>query len=529
MMELSKEEKFIRHAPCENCGSRDNLAVYDSHTYCFGCHDYQKTNGQLPDHIPIKKEIKGMINGTTEALPKRKINSETCKIFNYETGTYNNKKCHISNYYNKNYQKVAQHLRFPDKSFIWLGDTNEICLFGQQNWRDGGKTIIITEGEIDAMSVSQMQNNRFPVVSVPSGAASAKKYIKRELEWLSKFENIILMLDADDAGLKASVDCANLLPVKRVKIANLQAKDPNELLVNGKGNKIIDAIWEAKAYTPQGIIEGSETKDILLHDDYTESVPYLWNGLNNKLGGIRLGELNLLTAGSGTGKSQVCRELAYHLISLKQKVGYIALEESVKRSIRGIVSVPLNKLLHIPEVRKKTSDEEILKAWDKVKNYVAFYDHFGASSSEDLMNRIRFMVKGLNCKYIFLDHISIVISGMDTQDERRLIDMTMTKLRKLVEELKCAMFVVSHLKRPEGKFGHEEGVQTSLSHLRGSHSLAQLSDCVIGFERDQQSETEHNILTCRVLKNRFSGDTGVASTLFYNKETGRLSEGKFDE
>ena len=202
------------------------------------------------------------------------------------------------------------------------------------------------------------------------------------------------MLDADDAGLKASVDCANLLPVKRVKIAKLQAKDPNELLVNGKGNKIIDAIWEAKAYTPQGIIEGSETKDILLRDDYTESVPYLWNGLNNKLGGIRLGELNLLTAGSGTGKSQVCRELAYHLISLKQKVGYIALEESVKRSIRGIVSVPLNKLLHIPEVRKKTSDEEILKEWDKVKNYVAFYDHFGASSSEDLMNRIRFMVTG---------------------------------------------------------------------------------------------------------------------------------------
>jgi len=139
------------------------------------------------------------------------------------------------------------------------------------------------------------------------------------------------------------------------------------------------------------------------------------------------------------------------------------------------------------------------------------------------------MVKGLNCKYIFLDHISIVISGMDTQDERRLIDMTMTKLRKLVEELKCAMFVVSHLKRPEGKFGHEEGVQTSLSHLRGSHSLAQLSDCVLGFERDQQSEDEHNVLTCRVLKNRFSGDTGIATTLIYNKDTGRLSEGNFDE
>ena len=97
MTELSKEEKFIRHAPCENCGSRDNLAIYSGHTYCFGCQQYKKTNGELPDKIIPKKEIKGMITGITEALPKRRINSETAKLFNYETGTYNNKRCHISN------------------------------------------------------------------------------------------------------------------------------------------------------------------------------------------------------------------------------------------------------------------------------------------------------------------------------------------------------------------------------------------------------------------------------------------------
>ena len=164
----------------------------------------------------------------------------------------------------------------------------------------------------------------------------------------------------------------------------------------------------------------------------------------------------------------------------------------------------------------------------KIKDKVFFYDHWGSQDADDLINRIRYMVSALDCKYVFLDHISIVISGQETNDERRLIDMTMTKLRKLVEELKIAMVVVSHLKRPEGKTSHEEGLQTSLSHLRGSHSLAQLSDCVLGFERNQQSEDEHNILTVRVLKNRFSGDTGIASTLIYNPKTGRLSEGEFD-
>ena len=523
-----KSETFIRHAPCENCGSRDNLAIYQNHTYCFGCHDYNKTNGELPK-VANKKEITNMIVGINEALPKRKINSETCGIFKYETGEYKGKNCHIANYYDKDYNKVAQHLRFPDKSFVWLGDTSSLSLFGQHLWRDGGKQIVITEGELDAMSVSQMQNNRFPVVSVPSGSASAKKYIKRELEFLSKFENIILMFDNDEAGNKASVECANVLPVKKVKIAKLRGKDANELLQKGEGHKIIDAVWEAKAYTPQGIIEGSETKELLLKDDFVESVPYLWNGLNEKLGGMRYGELNLLCAGSGTGKSQVCRELAYHLITQGKKVGYIALEENVKRSIRGIVSIPLNAQIHNPEVRKTIPEEKLIEAWNKVKDNICFYDHFGSSSSEDLMNRIRYMVQSLDCKYIFLDHISIVVSGISDGDERRLIDNTLTNLRKLIEELNCCMFVISHLKRPEGKVSHEEGLQVSLAHLRGSHSLATLSDQVISLERNQQSETDSNIMIVRVLKNRYSGDTGKATSLIYHKDTGRLSEGNFDE
>ena len=519
---------FLHHSPCENCGSKDNLGVWEDHTYCFGCHNYEKTNGELPK-VEKQKIISDMIEGIVEALPSRKIDSETCKKFNYQTAEYKGEPVHIANFYDRNYNRVAQKLRFKDKRFIWLGDTDKITLFGQNLWRDGGKMVVITEGEIDALTVSKVQNNKFPVVSVPSGASSAKKYIKKELEWLSKFENIVLMFDEDEAGKSATIECANILPVKKVKIASLPAKDPSELLQNGQGSKIIDAMWEAKAYTPQGIIEGVNTKELLLNDDYVETIPYQWNGFNQKLGGIRKGELVLLTAGSGTGKSQVCREIAYHLISQKEKVGYIALEESVKRSVRGIVSVGLNQLIHLPEVKEKLTEEEIINEWNNIKDYICFYDHFGSSDTEDLMNRIRYMVQSLDCKTIILDHISIVISGLADGDERRLIDNTMTNLRKLVEEVKCAMFVVSHLKRPEGKTGHEEGVQTSLSHLRGSHSLAQLSDAVVGFERNQQDEIQSNVMTARVLKNRYSGDTGIACSLIYDKQTGRLKEGSFDE
>jgi twinkle protein len=95
-------------------------------------------------------------------------------------------------------------------------------------------------------------------------------------------------------------------------------------------------------------------------------------------------------------------------------------------------------------------------------------------------------------------------------------------LRTFVEETKCGLLLVSHLKRPDGK-SHEEGGATSLSQLRGSHAIAQLSDMVIGLERNQQSDNP-NETTIRVLKNRFSGDTGLAGTLIFNKLTGRLTE-----
>ena len=131
----------------------------------------------------------------------------------------------------------------------------------------------------------------------------------------------------------------------------------------------------------------------------------------------------------------------------------------------------------------------------------------------------------LGVKYIVLDHISILVSDQDNGDERKAIDEIMTKLRMFCQEMYISMFVVSHLKRPDGK-GHEDGAYTSLGHLRGSSAIAQLSDIVVGLERNAQAEDQmvRNTTNVRVLKNRFSGSTGPATSLMYNKDTGRLTE-----
>ena len=205
----------------------------------------------------------------------------------------------------------------------------------------------------------------------------------------------------------------------------------------------------------------------------------------------------------------------------------MALEENVKRTSLGLMGLSINKPLHIS--KEGVSNADLKSAFDDTvgSGRVYLYDHFGSLSAGNLLAQLRYIAKGWDVGWVVLDHLSIAVSGIDDGDERKAIDVLMTQLRSLVEETGIGIILVSHLRRPEGNKGFEEGIATSLNALRGSASIAQLSDSVIGLERNQQSDDAANQVTVRVLKNRFSGETGIASTLYFNKDTGRLSEHEF--
>ena len=530
-----KDNHFISHLPCPNCGSHDALAVYsDGHGYCFSCRSYYKDidKEQKVSDNTNNSESKfelveiGVLN--YEALPARKITKETCQKYGYLCGEYKGKPVQIACYYDSKGNCVGQKLRFKDKGFAVKGKISNI-LFGSQLW-SSGKKIVITEGEIDCLTVSQLQGNKWPTVSIPNGAQAAKKAIEANLEYLNNFEEIILMFDMDEAGRKAIEECVDVLPVGKAYVANLPMKDPNECLVNGKGDAVIQAIWNAKPYRPDGIVAGTDLyeKCVTDIDDLKDSVPYPFETLNNKTKGARHGELYVITSGSGMGKSTLLRELEFYF-GQTENCGIVALEESNRTTGLELMSLYCNRRLRLyPEAVSESERSAAFSATIGNGRYF-LYDHFGSLDSSNLLSKIRYLIVGLGCKRIFLDHISIVVSGMDNVDdggERKAIDKLMTNLRSLVEETGCTMFVVSHLKRPEGK-GHEEGGKVSLSQLRGSGGIAQLADMVIGLERNQQGKNP-NIITIRVLKNRYSGDVGVSGYLRYDTETGRLSDYKGD-
>lgn len=537
MQSRESTSEFVEHTECPSCGSRDNAGVYDDgHTYCFGCQTYTPPQGQDGSSPKIKlvqtkktKQQKDLLpQGQIQSIATRGLTEQTCKFFNYTVSELFDEEIQIANYV-VDRQIVAQKIRNESKEFFSRGDIANAGLFGQHLFQQKGKMIIVTEGEIDCMSVSQIQNHKFPVVSVSMGSQSAAKVITKNLEYFSGFESVILMFDMDDAGQKAAQECAQLFKPGKAKIANLPLKDANEMLLANRGPEVLDAMWKAKEYRPDGIVNGAELWEEFIRQDDAESVPYPWDGLNEKTKGLRKKELTVFTAGSGIGKSAIVREIGYHLIQQDQTIGVIMLEESIRHTLRAFVGLHLNKRLtldmdNIPEPDLQCAFDDVVGA-----NRLYLYDHFGSTSSDNLMDRIRYL-HAMGCGYVILDHLSIVVSSGLSEgvasalnNERVLIDSIMTRLRSLVEETGVGLILVSHLKRPEGK-SHEEGAATSLAQLRGSGGIGHLADMVIGAERNQQSPDDVHKTRLRVLKNRYVGETGLACTLEYNTDTGRLLE-----
>lgn len=529
---MDNESTLLYHTSCE-CGSSDARAVYDDgHSYCFSCNKFYASDGTgEAGEVKRDRTPTGLIEGSHKALSKRGLTETTTKKFNYQVGTYQGEPVQISNYY-ANGKVVAQHLRYPDKRFKWLGEPSnpELQLFGQNRAQGKGKRIVITEGEIDAMSVAQAFGLKWPVVSVPNGATSAVKYVSRHVEWLNNFEDVVLCFDGDEPGRKASEEVARLFSNGKVRIVEYPtgSKDANELLVAGKPDEITKLVYDAKVWRPDGIVSGQdmwETMEDFYNRDPMEgsySTPY--PELNTKTYGVRKGELVTYTAGSGIGKSTLVAEIGHELlVTHGLKVGYVALEEDIRFSALRMMSIALNRRLHLD--KEGVTKAQYKKAYDTTvgTGRLYLYNHFGSLDSGNLLSRLNYLAVACECDFIILDHVSIAVSGIEDGDERRIIDNLMTQLRSLAERTEVGMLIVSHLRKKSGQGkSHEEGGIVSPSELRGSGSIYQLSDIVVALERNVLDDEDQHVAKIKVMKNRYSGDTGSGGFIQYNVETGRL-------
>lgn len=421
---------------------------------------------------------------------------------------------------------VANQIRFLDKkNFLVQGEINKSQLFGQQLFPSGGKSLTICEGHLDSPSVYQMFGSKYPSVSVRA-ASSAVREITENWDYCNSFDQIVICFDNDEPhkkpdgtvwypGQEAATKVAKLFPIGKVRIVSLQlAKDANEYLQKGLVDKFVKEWWAGPVFKPDGIKIANEMWEEISTDEQYETQLYPWDSLNEALYGIRLSEVILITADTGVGKTQILRELQYKLRqdAPDAGIGLLHLEEPNKHSLKGLMSLYANKRLHLPNVASEITKEELRKYYDYVcdTDKLVLWNHFGSNRIDEVLNTVYYMV-ALGCKYVFIDHLSIIVSDQ-SGDERKELDEISTKLKQICMELNIAIIAVIHTNRK--------------GEVRGSAGPEKIANVILKLYRNK-NETDlwrRNVTKIVVDKDRFSGNTGPMCYLYFNSETGRLEE-----
>lgn len=527
--EEHEDSAYSHKEPCPNCGSKDNLARYDDgHAYCFGCEYREPATGETTPSKPQSKSLSKPKDfmpvpfGEYGAIPSRKITEETCKKFKYYRSVYLGSKCHAINVPDRDGNPVAQKIRMPNKEFRFPGDTKKAALIGMDIWQPGGKKLVITEGEMDMLSVSQLQGNKWPVCSIPNGAKGAVKAFKNALEWVCSFEEVILMFDMDEDGQDAAIECAQLLPIGKAKIASLPLKDANECLKQGRGAEVIDAIWKAKEYRPDGIVSFGDLKEKVLKP-VEWGKPWIFETLTLATYGRREGEVYFIGAGTGVGKTDFMTQQASEDIKDGEKVALFFMEQPNVETAKRLAGKIAGKRFHVPDAG--WTPEDLNEAFDKLDNNSCFlYDHFGSSEWNTIASHIRFLALREGVKHFYIDHLTAFASH--AQDERKELERITAEMAGIAQELSIYLYVVSHLATPEGK-PHEEGGRVMIRHFKGSRAIGFWAHFMFALERNTQAddEEERQVTTFRILKDRYTGQaTGKTFYLGYQREGGILYE-----
>ena len=533
------DSDFIRHLPHPECGSTDGASLYsDGHIYCFACDTLVQvaTRGPGPLHeenemTETAKTVEGnlakFIDGTvTGPLKDRGITKETVKKYGVRLAVANGVPTkHYYPGYTSGGDLVAWKVRSLPKTFHVEGSLNKAGLFGQHLFPGGKGKVTLCEGELDTLASYQMRGSQWPTVGIMKGAAAAYKEVKRNFEWLNTFEEIFINFDSDEPGQKAAKEVASLFP-KKAKIVGMTLKDPCEYLEKGMTERYVKDWWDAKPYRPDDILNGDGMWDIVTQERARAAFQYPWVGLNKMTYGARNSEFVVVTAGSGTGKTLFLREVAHHVFKTTPvNLGMIFLEETRWETGRGIMSMDLSKPLHLPDTHYTPAEFQAAfdRTW-KTNRLYTLSDSWQDNSLDYILDKITYLVKGCDCKFIILDHISFLVSDQ-AGDERKMLDEIAHRLKALTVDLDVHLCAIAHTRRQTTK-PLEEGGVTSLSDLRGTAGIGQLANMVYGLERDGQAEDEtaRNTTIVRVLKNRFSGQTGIACRLLYDEMTGRLTE-----
>lgn len=491
-----------------------------------------------------------LIHGEVEAIPNRGISRETCERYGYRIGELPGKdggqprRIHIAPIYGPNGGVESQKIRGAGKDFFQTGDTRIERLFGQNLMRaEGGKMIVLTEGEIDAMSASQALGNKWPVVSIIHGAGNAARELAPHIAALERYDAIHVSFDMDEAGRKGLDSILPLFTPGKLRVVHLPegVKDANDLLKAHRSKELTDAIWGATEHRPDGIRTVGDLREGALKPTGF-GLPWPWRGLTERTFGIRRRYMYGWGAPVGSGKTTTFKQLmltamrpdlledhsgiADHAgvalpIPAARPVGCILFEENPEETLRSLAGMIIGKRVDEPSVAY--DEAELASAMDSLDGLLYALDSFGSKDWPSVKSHILYLVLVLGIRDIFLDPLTALTAAAD--DERRELDAIMSDLSGMVETHDFTLHYISHLTTPTGT-PHEEGGRVMAKHFTGSRAIMRWTHAMLGMERDTQTT---NPALLRGLKDRKYGKAmGPLVALAFDQVTGRMVEVPLD-
>jgi twinkle protein len=544
-----------KNLPCLNldCGSSDARQLYEGDTsFCFSCKKFFPANYK---EVSVDKELEDTPYTEKSKIPKapkafrpyvkiatleeikeynsrgfveRKITKPITEYYNVKV-SYNEDGDIDTHYYPYGLnaaEPTGYKIRKLPKEFSSTGKLSS--LFGQAVFPKGGKRVIITEGELDAMSIAQAYYEKYtkvyPVVSIRS--ASAINDLVPAREWLRAYEEVLLCFDNDSAGQEALSKAIKIIGADKVKIIRLPVKDASDMLLEHGGKALLNAVYDAEKWSPAGIIGKDALKKAMKELNSKVAVPYpeCLTGINNKIKGMREAEIALFISGTGSGKSTIIREIMLHILATtNSRVGVISLEETPGETARNLSAMAIRQ-----NAAEEIKEEELDNGFEKVfgTDRVTVLDHQGSIKDESIIDQLEYMCL-IGCKYLFIDHITILVSeGAENLTGNEAIDKIMNDLLRVVKKHSVWIGLVSHLRKSTGGGrSFEEGRLPSVDDIRGSGSIKQVSMDIIAFARNMTApdEIERNSIIMSILKSRSTGKTGPVPGAYYESKTGRLS------
>lgn len=556
---------FIKHTNCEACGSSDGKAIYDdSSSHCFVCQhtvpseEFKEQNSKKVSKVkPTKEnmEIKpsgkpaitadenAEIKSETTPDPKgfRGLDASTCKpfgvrhAFSVETGEL------IEQYYptTQDGQIVGYKIREVPKNFYSKGRTGADCeLFMQFKFNRGGKYILITEGELDALSAYQMLSEynkskgsdfETAVVSPTTGAQSHKQ-IAAQYKFFDTFDQIIVCYDNDKAGKEATEKLLTVLPKGKVKIMNMRFKDPNEYLEKDEARAFVSDFYNAKSYVPVGIVGSGEISDSMREEFMTPKIPlppFMHKLQDMMAGGIPLGRIVNLASASGTGKSTIVDEIVYYMLfNSPHKVGIVTLESTTGQYGNKLLSRHIGVKLELKSNQEaldilasdKTKEKEKELFWTDTGEHRFYLIDDRDGGVDNVKDAIENLVISCGCKVIVLDPTHDVIGTLPNEEQESFYGWQ----KGMVKSHNCTFYNVMHTRKtPSGQKSGSAGADLHEEDIQGASSAYKSAACNLMFSRNKESEdaVERNTTTMKATKIRWTGKTGVAGKYYYDNES----------